>query len=100
MKLATYNGDEVTIVVKLNIFRDEVYLDVLNKDGDTIRFHTDLQERNLRRTYNGLLVTPDYMSGMLNHACAAYHRKKHSIFSHRLTGDEMLHYARKIKDLI
>ena len=100
MKLATYNGNEITIIVKLNIFRDEVYLDVLNKDGDTIRFHTDLQERNLRRTYNGLLVTPDYLEGMLNHAYNGYYRKKYSIFSHRFTGDEMLYYIRRIKDSI
>ena len=100
MKLATYNGDEVTIIVKLNIFKDEIYLDVLNKDGDTIRFYTDLQERNLIRTYNGLLVTPTYMEGMINHAIRGYYRKKYTIIPYRFTGDELLYYMRRIKDSI
>lgn len=100
MKLATYNGNEITITVKLNIFRDEVYLDVLNTDGDTIRFYTDLQERNLRRDRNGILVTPVYLEGMLSHVYNGYYRKKYTIFPYRFTGDELLLYVRKIKDRI
>ena len=100
MKLATYGGNEITIIIKLNLFRDEVYLDVLNTDGDTIRFYTDLQYNNLRRDRNGILVTPIYLEGMLSHVYNGYYRKKYTIFPYRFTGDELLRYIRRIKDSI